>query len=598
MKENKTFFLNGPWGSGKTEFLNTVRNQVKGKKFTLRSQAKGKKFIYLNLWELKDERTVIHIGINQIFHGLYTFLKIFFIFCVAISILSTPAINLGLEGLLSNKLIKLAGIIGLLVAVVQFFKVKSDQVFYSILNCRRVDKLLKDKVLIVDDFDRVSIDKQNEAYKLFNILHNRLPIIFVGDINKLAIDEDNYLQKIIDKRIDLPYVLHSQGIWNTYFKRLEEKFNISLPEELLKLFIMENRNLRDRVQFNDYVNQEFFLHAKKDHVQCGQQLLVIYIYLFHYKKYSILLKNGFLSSEGEEIDTIFDNLLRDNDEYPVSFAKNRELYFISESVNNMTKKEIETILNDSTTLNENILEKGNYNDDLYHYILKKYDDIESETQDDLFNGAIVNALNNKYSDLTKLIISFKKEKIRNDSIKKEKTDVEKRIFEEWAQLLIIYGFDFSQQLKFIQTNSILSFNALSEINPDIDIFSKDYGEQKEKLYYLLTYLSKCNLWCKFDQWSEDLWSKIEELYSINPDDFLLYLRYNGLIEIPGSEIDFFEKNELVKHYVVYEKLGPHDEPVRGIRDRTDTINKIKPKLDELDSLGYRFEYVEEKPSNL
>ncbi|MFS0969914.1 P-loop NTPase fold protein [Enterococcus thailandicus] len=586
MKENKTFFLNGSWGSGKTEFLNTVRNQVK-----------GKKFIYLNLWELKDERTVIHIGINQIFHRLYTFLKIFSICCVAISILSTPAINLGLEGLLSSKLIKLAGIIGLLVAVVQFFKVKSDQVFYSILNCHRVDKLLKNKVLIVDDFDRVSIDKQNEAYKLFNILHNRLPIIFVGDINKLAIDEDNYLQKIIDKRIDLPYVLHSQDIWNTYFKKLEERFEISLPEELLNLFIMENRNLRDQVQFNDYVNQEFFLHAKKDHVQCGQQLLVIYIYLFHYKKYSILLKNGFLSSKGEDIDTIFDNLLRDNDEYPVSFTKNREIYFISESVNNMTEKEIKIILNDSTNLNENILEKGNYNGDLYHYILKKYNDLEIKIQDDLLEGAIVNALNNKYSDLTKLIISFKKEKIRNDSIK-EKTDVEKRIFEKWAQLLITYGFDFSQQLKFIETNSILSFNALSEINPDIDILSEDYGEQKEKLYYLLTYLSKCNLWWKFDQWSEDLWSKIEELYFINHDDFLLYLRYNGLIEISGSEIDFFEKNELVKHYVVYEKLGPLDEPVRGVRDRTDIISKIKPKLDELDSLGYRFEYVEERSRNL
>jgi len=59
----------------------------------------------------------------------------------------------------------------------------------------------------------VSVDTQKETYKLFNILHNRLPIIFVGDINKIAMNGDNYLQKIIDKRIDLPYVLHSRDIW-------------------------------------------------------------------------------------------------------------------------------------------------------------------------------------------------------------------------------------------------------------------------------------------------------------------------------------------------------------------------------------------------
>ena len=83
--------------------------------------------------------------------------------------------------------------------------------------------------MIVDDFDRVSVDKQNEAYKLFNILHNRLPIIFVGDINKIPISGDNYLQKIIDKRIDLPYVLHSRDIWNNYFNKLEKTFDVDLP---------------------------------------------------------------------------------------------------------------------------------------------------------------------------------------------------------------------------------------------------------------------------------------------------------------------------------------------------------------------------------
>ncbi|EMF0091495.1 hypothetical protein EFL14_RS14640 [Enterococcus hirae] len=44
IKEKKTFFLNGTWGSGKTECLNRVSNQ-----------AEEKNFIFLKLWELKDE---------------------------------------------------------------------------------------------------------------------------------------------------------------------------------------------------------------------------------------------------------------------------------------------------------------------------------------------------------------------------------------------------------------------------------------------------------------------------------------------------------------------------------------------------------------
>lgn len=44
IKAKKTFFLNGTWGSGKTECLNMVSNQ-----------AEEKIFIFLKLWELKDE---------------------------------------------------------------------------------------------------------------------------------------------------------------------------------------------------------------------------------------------------------------------------------------------------------------------------------------------------------------------------------------------------------------------------------------------------------------------------------------------------------------------------------------------------------------
>ena len=87
-----------------------------------------------------------------------------------------------------------------------------------------------------------------------------------------------WLKTLYRKRaVTWPFIFYtiiwtlSRDIWNNYFNKLEKTFDVDLPAELLNLFIIENRNLRDRVQFNDYVNQEFFLHGKKDHVQCGQR---------------------------------------------------------------------------------------------------------------------------------------------------------------------------------------------------------------------------------------------------------------------------------------------------------------------------------------
>ncbi|MCK8626808.1 hypothetical protein LNP15_00780 [Fructobacillus sp. M131] len=85
---------------------------------------------------------------------------------------------------------------------------------------------IKKKILIVDDFDRLTADQQIETYKLFSLLKGRVSIIFVGDyqrivkqnIKKSAHEEDtykvseNYLVKIIDKRLELPRLLATINI--------------------------------------------------------------------------------------------------------------------------------------------------------------------------------------------------------------------------------------------------------------------------------------------------------------------------------------------------------------------------------------------------
>ena len=59
-------------------------------------------------------------------------------------------------------------------------------------------------VLVIDDFDRMSNNQQEESYKVFSLLNGKLPIIFVGDIEKVHLNDNNFLSKIIDRRIELP----------------------------------------------------------------------------------------------------------------------------------------------------------------------------------------------------------------------------------------------------------------------------------------------------------------------------------------------------------------------------------------------------------
>ncbi|MGT2801610.1 P-loop NTPase fold protein [Streptococcus henryi] len=274
LKENKTFFLNGAWGSGKTDFLVNVSEKSK------------KKIVTIDFWKINDNRTSIEIVFSRLRPIIYFIIRAIAVFAVVVSILMSNVIDLGLSHYISDSFFKIfVTIIVLCVAAHQFFKPKSDIFYANILANFSFSK----KVLVIDDFDRLSSSRQEEIYKLFSLLNGQLPIVFVGDINKINKVKDNYLSKIIDRRIELPFSLHPNEIWNDYFLKLEATFGVTLSDHFKRLLKSEGRNLRDRVHFNDYVNQEFFLQGKSGHVQVEQQLLVIYAYLFHPKLYKGLL---------------------------------------------------------------------------------------------------------------------------------------------------------------------------------------------------------------------------------------------------------------------------------------------------------------------
>ena len=73
--EYRTIFLNGEWGTGKTEYLNRTEKQL----------AKGK-FIFLKFWEQTDKRSPINIAFLKV-HPFISYTSKFFVifFCCSIN---------------------------------------------------------------------------------------------------------------------------------------------------------------------------------------------------------------------------------------------------------------------------------------------------------------------------------------------------------------------------------------------------------------------------------------------------------------------------------------------------------------------------------
>ena len=97
LEENKTYFLNGNWGSGKTEFLVEVGKNT------------NKKLVTIDFWRLSDNRSTIEIVFSKLHPFVYSFLRIFIVLCVAVSILMTNVVDLGLSKFFEYWVVSLGG---------------------------------------------------------------------------------------------------------------------------------------------------------------------------------------------------------------------------------------------------------------------------------------------------------------------------------------------------------------------------------------------------------------------------------------------------------------------------------------------------------
>lgn len=605
-KENQTYFLNGAWGSGKTDFLEKVK------------ESSGRKFVTLDLWRVKDDRSVVAIAFSKLRPWIYWLLRFGMIFSVVISILLTDVVNIGLSGFLSPKVVQIAGVFSLSVAVWSFLKIKSDTLDIWLLNHLPFPNFLpfKKKVLIIDDFDRLSPQQQEQTYVLFNLIDHRIPVVFVGDYDKLSNSEGKYLQKIIDRKVELPFSLHPQKIWEDYLDDLETKLNIEIPSDYYQVMTMEKHNLREREQFNHYVMNELIDRNKLGHVQIHQQLFVIYLYLFYPNYYTTLLdgvpfefeeqlrEEEALSSLGPANSlhyVIFKLARKDRDGYPHTFARNPQGYFLYEQPLNMTKKELDDIIQDKSRLNDNLLLDAD--SDFSIYLQSSYKEFSAEKKNTILSSALSLAKESKKSTPLSFVIrektneimpskkfvgseTFGIPKVRAD---KNEDEIISIIYESWLTVLEDYDYDPSQVISLLLEYSGFSYSSLGVILKDeLDISPMAISKYARPDLLLNVYISSLHLWTKFDKWEFDLWSAIDKL---SDSSFLSFWEEHGTIE-SRSKIEY---NGITppNEYVIWFNKPDFEDPSITVSFEF-VYKKLESRLMEMAKRDYVFFRGEER----
>lgn len=590
LNDNKTYFLNGSWGSGKTEFLDEVKKNS------------PKKLITIDFWRITDTRSTIEVAFSKLYPLLYWAIRVGVVLLVAVSILMTNVVDIGLSNYFGGSkplILKLGGVVALIVAVWQVFKKKSDE-FYCFLLSNSLKFPKFSKVLIIDDFDRMSEKQQEESYKLFSLINGKLPIVFVGDITKVHKNDDNYLSKIIDRQVELPFDLHPSKIWNNYFSVLEDKFNIVLSNDFKKRISSDQKNLRDREHFNEYVNQEFFARGKFGRVQVEQQLLVIYAYLFYPDLYMNLLKGESIRVEKSEESELHD-IVRigytikeqlseiqssENSAYPLCFKKNKLEYLLYEQTSNRTKIELDSLFtSNSEELISEIIE-SDQSSDFYKYLLSQFLTFPKNVRKQPLTMVIKESMKFKNSPSMNFIVQESLNEViplyeRNTPLTK---DVITKIINMWEPILRNEKLDQSEIIYFLNKHDLLSFHELGLYYSDLRIDTETFSNLRRKDFFLLTYLSSKDLFEKFKYWDNTIWEAIE---LFDDREFLSFWIFQSIItnELGYEGFDIIPED---KRYTIWTRRYEYKSLPKYIDYRESVIAKIKPRLEKMAKEGFTF----------
>ena len=539
LNENKTYFLNGIWGSGKSTFLKQADNLKPV------NNNKKVKLVTIDFWRLNDSRSTLETVFAKLHPFVYWGLRLIVILCIALSILMTNVVDLGLSVLVPNWVVLFAGVIALIVAIHQFLKIKSDGIYSRLLTINYHS--CKKKVLVVDDFDRMTSAQQEASYKVFSLLNGKLPIIFVGDIELLHRSDNNYLSKIIERRIELPYVLHPTRIWGDYFEQLEQRFEIKISDVFTNLVIKENRNLRDRERFNDYVNLELIGRNKKEYVLVEQQMVVIYLYIFYPEIYNVLLKMGRITDsygkKDDDIVKLFRILEEERGIYPYPFSSNAEAYLISEIPSNKTLDDLNTLIENSTLLYNELSSLTSL--DLKTYITTSFNNSDFNYRKQLFVTSFKLSEEGKNNWLIDFIImnmakinikypDYELDQIFNHLEVDTKSKFISQVKEFWMENTELT--DFSEILYYSFKHKVIDKEHIRGLDTNISPFNKMFSSyrRKEQIILFYIYINKMDEF--FSWWDEKLLNVIKKLNNQEFIDFLLGFGY--IINTKDNECDF------------------------------------------------------------
>lgn len=568
LNENKTYFLNGTWGSGKSTFLKEV------------DDIKQVKLVTIDFWRLNDSRSTLETVFAKLHPFVYWGLRLIVILCIALSILMTNVVDLGLSAYVPNWFFLFAGVIALIVAIHQFLKIKSDGIYSWLLTKNYLSG--RKKILVVDDFDRMTPAQQEASYKLFSLLNGKLPIIFVGDIELLHRSDNNYLSKIIDRRFDLPYVLHPMKIWGDYFEQLEERFKIKLSDGFKRVFIMDDKNLRDRERFNDYVNLELIGRDKMEYVQIEQQLLVFYLYLYYQEAYKSL-KNG---RQGIEINSnklwlikeLQNILFEKNNSYPSCYLSNREAYLINEVPSNRTIDELNCIIDYNQELSSEIL---NFQNDFFDYVTGNFESLTESQQDELFLHSIDLSPITDDNRLMNLIIQKKVEK-EIPEYRIGTRDVDDELVEKtYLFLMSVLGKkDVSEIYYFIFKHKIFRYQDMEGVNTGLSPYDKEFPSYRWKYIVILIHLYGLGKELQYYDWGNTIWGAIIKL---STEEFLrFWLEFGFISNKDPNKPGYDSKN---KDYIFVKDFNTYadEEDINFLKE------SIKERLNKLEKEGFKFE---------
>lgn len=567
LNENKTYFLNGPWGSGKSTFLKEVDdiNQIK--------------LVTIDFWRLNDSRSTLETVFAKLHPYVYWGLRLIVILCIALSILMTNVVDLGLSVLVPTWVILSAGVVALIVAIHQFLKIKSDGI-YSWLLTKNYPSFTK-TVLVVDDFDRMTMEQQEASYKLFSLLKGKLPIIFIGDIDIIHRNESNYLSKIIDRRIELPFVLHPTKIWTDYFEQLEKRLEIKLSDRFKRVFITDERNLRDRERFNDYVNLELIGRNKEKYVQIEQQLVVIYLFLY-YPRFYESLKTGKgsikLDSNKQLIKELHNILFEKNNSYPSCYLSNREGYLINEVPSNRLTEELIQIIDEEQQLSNEILLSQN---DFLDFINGEYEKLTNQQQDLLFSNALKLSTHSEDNLLVNLIIQKKfKTKIPEYRIGTQEVDIELVKKTYFFVESVLGKADVSEIFYFIFKHKIFRYQDMVGLDIGLSPYNKEFSSYRWKYIIIMMHLYELDKKLQYFDWDNTIWGAIIKL---STEEFLrFWLEFGFISNKDQNKPGYDSKN---KEYIFVKDFDTY-------ADEADIIflkGSIKERLNKLEKEGFKFE---------